>query len=635
MAKKIPQLHRVIQDDCLSALRKMGEGCVDLIVTDPPYGISFMGKEWDKALPSVDVWRECLRALKPGAFAFVMSIPRSDCLWRMMRDLEEAGFKVNFTPIFWTYATGFPKAGNTAKKIKKVCDNWLSETSNIVEWTNELNIVNIVESRFPKSEIGHGIHISRSDFAVENVLEHAGQRRLLCNVNIAKHKWSEVLHTSKNISIVVEHVEQPQLTSISRVITVESRQSKNKAKRHSSICFVHVNVPDYLCKNHPNRIKDGGVQKTEHGSALSWRRMGMRASFVEVIGNLKHTILSQFKLIQNLDTTSPMELPTAINVIITKSTMECLITNMADTVGKNAKHAIANLDGSYGGFQPKPAVEVIIVAMKPLSEKTFVDQALENGKGITWLDDCRVPFKNDEDFKRADGVTQGNDFEPTSYNPRTEPSKFSASSQGRFPANLIVSDDVLNDGKVHKSGEAEVGSGGHGDSEFSKCRSGGRVVSCFADSGSFSRYFDLDAWWAKTFPFLITPKPPKTEKWFWCKICKKADFKQAFHYEHIYWCEDCKRNVWKDAVDKCRKVGHTVVGNLIYHPTQKPIKLMSYLITMGSRENDLVVDPFAGTGTVGVAAVLLKRRSISIDMDKPSCEIARAKIKATLDSMER
>ncbi len=49
------------------------------------------------------------------------------------------------------------------------------------------------------------------------------------------------------------------------------------------------------------------------------------------------------------------------------------------------------LDGSYGGFQPKPAVEVIIVAMKPLSEKTYVDQALKNGKGITWLDDCRVP----------------------------------------------------------------------------------------------------------------------------------------------------------------------------------------------------------------------------------------------------
>src|SRR5258708_39735357 len=54
------------------------------------------------------------------------------------------------------------------------------------------------------------------------------------------------------------------------------------------------------------------------------------------------------------------------------------------------------LDGSYGGFQPKPAVEVILVAMKPLSEKTFVDQALKNGKGITWLDDCRIPYESDD-----------------------------------------------------------------------------------------------------------------------------------------------------------------------------------------------------------------------------------------------
>ena len=51
------------------------------------------------------------------------------------------------------------------------------------------------------------------------------------------------------------------------------------------------------------------------------------------------------------------------------------------------------LDGSYAGYQPKPAVEVVIVAMKPLDKKKgYVDQALDNGKGVTWLDDCRIPF---------------------------------------------------------------------------------------------------------------------------------------------------------------------------------------------------------------------------------------------------
>lgn len=105
--------------DCLEGIRELPENSIDLLVTDPPYGISFMGRSWDKALPDKKVWAECLRVLKPGAFAFVMSIPRSDCLSRMIISIEEAGFMVNFTPIFWTYATGMPKAQNISKVIDK------------------------------------------------------------------------------------------------------------------------------------------------------------------------------------------------------------------------------------------------------------------------------------------------------------------------------------------------------------------------------------------------------------------------------------------------------------------------------------------------------------------------------------
>ena len=60
------------------------------------------------------------------------------------------------------------------------------------------------------------------------------------------------------------------------------------------------------------------------------------------------------------------------------------------------------LDGSYGGFQPKPAWENIIVCMKPLSEKGYLDQAMKDGKGVTWLDDARIPFKGMEDIKISD-----------------------------------------------------------------------------------------------------------------------------------------------------------------------------------------------------------------------------------------
>ena len=94
---------RLICGDCLEVLPTLEENSVDLIATDPPYGISFMGKQWDKALPDPAIWRDALRVAKPGAFAFVMCTPRSDCLWRMCRDLEEAGWDLTHAQMYWIY----------------------------------------------------------------------------------------------------------------------------------------------------------------------------------------------------------------------------------------------------------------------------------------------------------------------------------------------------------------------------------------------------------------------------------------------------------------------------------------------------------------------------------------------------
>ena len=61
------------------------------VSSQTPYGFSLMGEDWDRAVPGVEIWRECLRVLKPGAFAFVMCIPRLDFLsWKAMR-ISDAG----------------------------------------------------------------------------------------------------------------------------------------------------------------------------------------------------------------------------------------------------------------------------------------------------------------------------------------------------------------------------------------------------------------------------------------------------------------------------------------------------------------------------------------------------------------
>lgn len=170
-------------------------------------------------------------------------------------------------------------------------------------------------------------------------------------------------------------------------------------------------------------------------------------------------------------------------------------------------------------------------------------------------------------------------------------------SAGRFPANLLVSDDVLNDGKITKSagGLVTAGAGFNAVKGFGvNTTKGGEATKPETmtpqDSGSYSRYFDLDKWWAErvaelpasvqsTFPFLIVPKAAKSEK-----------------------------------------------GGDNSHPTVKPLKLMSYLITLGSRKGDIVLDPFLGSGTTAVAAKMSDRQYIGVERETDYVAIATARI---------
>lgn len=95
--------------DCLDALRGIADNSVDSIVTDPPYGLSFMGKKWDCDVPSVEIWAECLRVLKPGGHLLAFAGTRTQ--HRMAVRIEDAGFEIR-DMIAWVYGSGFPKSHN-------------------------------------------------------------------------------------------------------------------------------------------------------------------------------------------------------------------------------------------------------------------------------------------------------------------------------------------------------------------------------------------------------------------------------------------------------------------------------------------------------------------------------------------
>jgi site-specific DNA-methyltransferase (adenine-specific) len=95
--------------DCLEVMRGMADASVDAIVTDPPYGLSFMGKRWDYDVPSTEIWAECLRILKPGGYLLAFAGTRTQ--HRMAVRIEDAGFEIR-DMIAWVYGSGFPKSHN-------------------------------------------------------------------------------------------------------------------------------------------------------------------------------------------------------------------------------------------------------------------------------------------------------------------------------------------------------------------------------------------------------------------------------------------------------------------------------------------------------------------------------------------
>jgi len=107
---------KLILGDSVDKLKELDDNSIDSIVTDPPYGLSFMGKKWDYDVPSQEIFEECLRVLKPGGH--LLSFAGSRTYHRMAVRVEDAGFEIR-DQIMWIYGSGFPKSQNISKMIDK------------------------------------------------------------------------------------------------------------------------------------------------------------------------------------------------------------------------------------------------------------------------------------------------------------------------------------------------------------------------------------------------------------------------------------------------------------------------------------------------------------------------------------
>src|SRR5664279_137719 len=109
--------------DCIEVMQAMPADSVDAVVCDPPYGLEFMGKEWDgwDSSQAFQAWcqqwaTEALRVLKPGGMLLAFGGTRTS--HRLASGIEDAGFEIRDS-ITWMYGSGFPKSLDVGKAIDK------------------------------------------------------------------------------------------------------------------------------------------------------------------------------------------------------------------------------------------------------------------------------------------------------------------------------------------------------------------------------------------------------------------------------------------------------------------------------------------------------------------------------------
>jgi len=108
--------YQILQGDNRETLKTIADNSIDAIITDPPYGIDFLGKAWDANTGALETYAECLRVLKPGGYLLAFSAART--YHHLAITLEQAGFEIR-DQIMWLYSSGFPKAQDVGKNLHK------------------------------------------------------------------------------------------------------------------------------------------------------------------------------------------------------------------------------------------------------------------------------------------------------------------------------------------------------------------------------------------------------------------------------------------------------------------------------------------------------------------------------------
>lgn len=473
--------------DCLESLRAMPDNSVDSIVTDPPYGLSFMGKRWDYDVPSAEVWAECLRVLKPGGHLLAFAGTRTQ--HRMAVRIEDAGFEIR-DMIAWVYGSGFPKSLDVSKAIDKAGGTSPRDQSEMLRAKREA-----------------------AGLTREQVAELVG-----CTPSSVRD-WED--GRARAAGAPVEFI-VPSEDYRAKLADLLGYSADERKLIGSSTDRRGDGTGDGL--GHSGDLRTGG----NTDAARQWQGWG-----------------------------------TAL----------------------------------------KPALEPITVARKPLIG-TVAENVLAHGTGALNIDGCRVASEaggrplREVAALRDDVRYSGNDLAGRVDGPLASSKAAGSTDLGRWPANLILSDDPE---VLAAFPQAKGQQGALNGSEPSS-----KTANAFGEFAGRA------------------PSEPRGDigsaaRFFYCAKASRADRNEGLP-------SSTKPAVATGATMREREDADWPARNGNHHPTVKPTDLMAYLCRLVTPPGGVVLDPFMGSGSTGKAAMREGFRFIGCELSHEYMEIARARI---------
>jgi hypothetical protein len=399
---------QLITDDCLNALPTIEESSIDACVTDPPYGLNMMGKNWDYGVPGVAYWKEVLRVLKPGAPLLAFGGTRTH--HRLMTAIEDAGFELKDCCV-WLYGSGFPKSLNISKAIDKAAGVEREVIGTSPNWRESKRD----REKFGSMEVrGENAGLITAPATAEaklwdgwgSALKPAYEPVILCRKPFPQEKqWDTLL---SDVAVLLFNEEMLcQRLNVPANDAALIFQSTLPLMQYIAAGCVGTAQEERLALQMATGVAEDSYEEMEESlssspentglsTALSWRNTlvvlwnQMRTFTTE----MKTSLTTDLKILKSLvilntfpnDThkkkTPPNGEPSVVTIVetILKSASVKLSSRATITAQENAGLFLSSA---------KPAYEPIILAMKPL-DGTYAHNALTHGVAGLNIDGCRI-----------------------------------------------------------------------------------------------------------------------------------------------------------------------------------------------------------------------------------------------------